>query len=118
MDNEFFEYLQSGKYFELYRSNFNEVLRTLYTVIKAAVRDKVTTISLDIHGIVEYKNTKIVSNFSFDELGMEASEQQRLAQAHFRALRRIFASDSMVQKHLQLVTDTPEEMVCQFITDN
>jgi hypothetical protein len=116
--DEFFVYLTTHQYRELYRGTYNHVLHTVYIFIMAAVRDKATTLTFNIHGIGRSNHSKPIDWFSFDDLGMRKRQQKKLAAAHFKALHQILNIDSTVQRHLKVVSDTTTEIICEFVRDN
>jgi len=64
--NELIDHLNRDKFFHLYHEKYNNVIRTLYILLRRALQDNATSIEISNAGIVRKVNDRIIGEFPLD----------------------------------------------------
>ena len=83
-------------------AELNEIILTVYNILERAVKDGSDTLHLTPARFVWSRDDTVVGNFRIDRIKPTMSFRE--------ALQRILARDPLVRRHMQLVTETPEEL--------
>jgi len=64
--DELIDHLNQERFFHLYGRKYNEIIRTLYILLRRALQDNATSIEISNVGIVRKVNSNIIGEFPLD----------------------------------------------------
>lgn len=89
------------------RDELNEVILTVYNIIKRTVRDEADELELTSTHFRWSKRGSNLGDFQIDDLKPSVSFRD--------ALKLVIERDDIIQRHIQLVLETPEKVIYRFV---